>query len=350
MPCPTRPWAALVYPALDAGRGARAAVGADPAHLPPRRGRSRSRRGRARQDVLVGVAERLTARRFDALHFEGPGTDLRVGLLPTSRWLSARFETVDGIVHMPNLPTEEVFTAPDPLRVDGYVRSTKPLVVGGTIVRGLRVALRGRPGRVVRRRRGRRAAGALRRARRGRRRAWARSRSSTATAASARSTRSSTTRCIDENAASHIALGSAYEFTAGEQDHRAPEPLADPHRLHDRLARGRRHRRHGRRRARARAARRRLADLSAGRPPARPPTSPASPGTLGDPGEVPERLNGHDWKSCVGFTVHRGFESLSLRQFALMRTLAQRKRAGVRFVSGPAAWVRRASRPASLAA
>ena len=40
---------------------------------------------------------------------------------------------------MPNLPSEEVFTAPDPRRVDGEVRSTKPLVVGGTIVRGLRV-------------------------------------------------------------------------------------------------------------------------------------------------------------------------------------------------------------------
>jgi hypothetical protein len=32
---------------------------------------------------------------------------------------------------------------------------------------------------------------------------------------------------------------------------------------------------------------------------------------------VPERLNGHDWKSCVGLNVHRGFESLPLRWWAL---------------------------------
>jgi aminopeptidase len=48
-------------------------------------------------------------------------------------------ETVGGISHMANLPTEEVFTAPDPQRVDGEVRSTKPLVLGGTTIEGLRV-------------------------------------------------------------------------------------------------------------------------------------------------------------------------------------------------------------------
>ena len=57
------------------------------------------------------------------------------------------------------------------------------------------------------------------------------------------------------------------------------------------------------RRPRAGAARRRLADLS----------RRCRAATLSDLGEVPERLNGHDWKSCVGFTVHRGFESLPLR-------------------------------------
>ena len=67
-----------------------------------------------RADTLVGVAERLTERGFDALHYEGPGTDLTVGLLPGTRWQAARFETADGIRHMPNLPTEEVFTSPDP--------------------------------------------------------------------------------------------------------------------------------------------------------------------------------------------------------------------------------------------
>jgi aminopeptidase len=50
----------------------------------------------------------------------------------------ARWATVDGIRHLPNVPSEEVFTSPDPERVDGHVRSTKPLVLSdGTVVRGL---------------------------------------------------------------------------------------------------------------------------------------------------------------------------------------------------------------------
>jgi aminopeptidase len=86
--------------------------------------------------------------RFDALHYEGPGTDLTVGLLPSASWQAARFETVDGIEHMPNLPTEEVFTTPDPERVDGHVTATKPLVlIDGTVVRGLSVSFEG--GRAV---------------------------------------------------------------------------------------------------------------------------------------------------------------------------------------------------------
>jgi aminopeptidase len=98
--------------------------------------------------VLVGAAERVTDQRFDSLHFEGAGTDLVVGLLPSSRFRAARFTTVDGIEHMPNLPTEEVFSTPDPQRTQGVVRATKPLVVGGAIIRGLEVEFR--EGRAVR--------------------------------------------------------------------------------------------------------------------------------------------------------------------------------------------------------
>jgi aminopeptidase len=102
----------------------------------------------ARMDTLVGVAERLTARGFDALHYRGEGTDLTVGLIPGMRWVAARFETAGGIPHRPNLPSEEVFSSPDPQRVDGHVRSTKPLVLSdGTVVRDLRVEFAG--GRVT---------------------------------------------------------------------------------------------------------------------------------------------------------------------------------------------------------
>jgi aminopeptidase len=103
---------------------------------------------RSRADTLVAHAARLSERGFDALHYEGPGTDFTVGLLPGARWMAARFETVDGVQHMPNLPTEEVFTSPDPARLDGHVTASKPLVLhDGTVVRNLRVRFEG--GRVA---------------------------------------------------------------------------------------------------------------------------------------------------------------------------------------------------------
>jgi aminopeptidase len=81
----------------------------------------------------------LDALALDALHFEGPGTDLTVGLLPESRWIGGGIETRDGIAHVPNLPTEEVFSTPDWRRTEGTVRSTRPLALGGTVVRDLEV-------------------------------------------------------------------------------------------------------------------------------------------------------------------------------------------------------------------
>nr|MDQ4042173.1 aminopeptidase [Actinomycetota bacterium] len=104
---------------------------------------------RERMEAVTAAADRLTERRFDALAFSGPGTDLTIGLLGGSTWHAARFETVDGIEHMPNLPTEEVFTTPDPARADGHVTASKPLVlIDGTVVRNLRVSFEG--GRVAR--------------------------------------------------------------------------------------------------------------------------------------------------------------------------------------------------------
>jgi aminopeptidase len=82
-------------------------------------------------------ADALNERAFDTIRFRGPGTDLTVGLAPAARWRCATFETASGITHVPNLPTEEVFTSPDWRRADGYVRSTYPLVTSGTRVTGL---------------------------------------------------------------------------------------------------------------------------------------------------------------------------------------------------------------------
>src|SRR5439155_17632700 len=70
----------------------------------------------------------------------GPGTDLTVGLFRTSSWGAGDFTTRTGLRHLPNLPTEEVFTSPDPLRTEGHIAATKPLVLkDGTAIRGLRV-------------------------------------------------------------------------------------------------------------------------------------------------------------------------------------------------------------------
>ena len=88
-------------------------------------------------DKLVARAKQLDEHAFDAIHFDGPGTDLTVGLLPGARWLGGGGETVDGIFHVANIPTEEVFTAPDWRRTEGTVRSTRPLALAGMIVEGL---------------------------------------------------------------------------------------------------------------------------------------------------------------------------------------------------------------------
>jgi aminopeptidase len=147
VPCPTEPWAKLVFPDLlpeDAIDRLWEQV-ADVCRLDEP---DPIAAWNERADSLTAAAERLNERRFDALYFEGPGTDLTIGLLPSSSFHAARDTTVDGIVHLPNLPTEEVYATPDPQRAEGSVRSTKPLVLAdGTIIRGLEVRFEG--GRAV---------------------------------------------------------------------------------------------------------------------------------------------------------------------------------------------------------
>jgi len=129
---PTTGWAEQVFGEPDIERlwGAiAAAVRLDEAD-PVEAWREHSARLRAR-------CAQLDKLQLDALHFDGPGTDLQVGLLPESRWHGGGLDTAGGIPHIPNLPTEEVFTAPDARRTTGTVRSTRPLSLGGTVVRDL---------------------------------------------------------------------------------------------------------------------------------------------------------------------------------------------------------------------
>jgi aminopeptidase len=147
LPGPTAAWARLVFPDKD-DEEALAELWRQVAHVLRLDEPDPVAAWEQRADDLTAAARRVTERELDAVHFRGPGTDLRVGMLPNPRWLAARFETAWGLQHMPNLPTEEVFSTPDPQRVDGIVRSTKPLVLGGSIIRGLEVEFAG--GRAVR--------------------------------------------------------------------------------------------------------------------------------------------------------------------------------------------------------
>jgi aminopeptidase len=136
---PTVPWARLCYPGLD-DDAALARLWEEVKHVSRLDEPDPLEAWEQRIAQLEAAAEALNDARLDAVHFEGEGTDLTIGLLPTSIWRMARWSTVDGVRHLPNVPTEEVFTTPDPQRVEGRVRSTKPLVLtDGTLVTGLQV-------------------------------------------------------------------------------------------------------------------------------------------------------------------------------------------------------------------
>jgi aminopeptidase len=100
-------------------------------------------------DRLSSRAEVLNARGFDSLHFRGPGTDLTIGIHPDASWTSARMQTSWGREFLANMPTEEVYTAPERGRAEGYVRSTRPLYLPGlgALVRDLEVRFEN--GRIV---------------------------------------------------------------------------------------------------------------------------------------------------------------------------------------------------------
>ena len=102
---------------------------------------------RAHDDGLRKRAAFLNERRYSALHFRGPGTDLRVGLADDHLWMGGGTTAGNGLACIPNIPTEEVFTTPHCQRVEGTVTSTKPLSYQGTLIDGIRVRFAG--GRVV---------------------------------------------------------------------------------------------------------------------------------------------------------------------------------------------------------
>jgi aminopeptidase len=133
-------WARLVYPGLD-DDAAMAKLWEQLIYTLRLDEPDAAEAWRVRLGELHDAGTRLNDRQFDALRFQGPGTDLTVGLLPTSRFGSETpgMQTIDGVIHAPNLPTEEVTTTPDPLRAEGVVTTTKPLDVSGTVLRNLEI-------------------------------------------------------------------------------------------------------------------------------------------------------------------------------------------------------------------
>ncbi|HUV32147.1 MAG TPA: aminopeptidase, partial [Devosiaceae bacterium] len=143
---PTAPWAKRLFPDLGEqealGRLAEAifsasrCVGADPIAD-----------WKAHSDALGARRDWLNDHRFSALKYSGPGTDLTIGLADGHEWAGGAATAQNGVTCICNIPTEEVFTAPHAMRVDGVVRSTKPLSYQGTLIENIEA--RFEAGRIV---------------------------------------------------------------------------------------------------------------------------------------------------------------------------------------------------------
>ena len=138
MPCATSSWAEQVYGEPDLERLWQAL-----AHVCRLDEADPIAAWQAHIDILEARSALLNERRFDAVRFRGPGTDLTLGLLPQSRWYCCASTTNLGLRYVVNLPTEEVYTSPDRRRADGVVRTTRPVALtNGTIVRDLELIFR----------------------------------------------------------------------------------------------------------------------------------------------------------------------------------------------------------------
>jgi aminopeptidase len=213
---PSAGWAGAVYPELDA-QDALGRLWQNVAFIARLDTDDPVAAWRERTAELGRAAARLNEARLDAVRFTGPGTDLTVGLLPGSIWKGGGETTVDGIEHIVNVPTEEVFTTPDPQRTEGVVRATMPLELFGARIDGIEVRFEG--GRAV-------SIDAERGADVLRGRASADDGAARLGEVALVDGETRVGRCgrvfldtlYDENAASHIALGGAYASAVAEED------------------------------------------------------------------------------------------------------------------------------------
>jgi aminopeptidase len=174
---------------------------------------------------LHARADQLNAKRFSALHFKGPGTDLKVGLADDHLWLGGGTLAGNGRYCIPNMPTEEVFTTPHKDRVDGTVTSTKPLSHQGTMIEQIQVRFEG--GKIVEAHaaRGEQVLQRMIETDEGARRLGEVSLVPHSSPIAASGMLFLNT-LFDENAACHIALGQAYSSCLKNGDKLTPEELA----------------------------------------------------------------------------------------------------------------------------
>lgn len=133
---PSKPWAKTMYPELDEDAAVEElwkvifdvcrVTGGDPVG-----------EWKAHLDRLSELRDKMNGFDLESVHFTSAnGTDLTVGLAEQARWESAASKNEKGVVFLPNIPTEEVFTAPHKDKVDGIVYGTKPYVFNGQLIKG----------------------------------------------------------------------------------------------------------------------------------------------------------------------------------------------------------------------
>lgn len=96
----------------------------------------------AHEARLAEKSDVLNKEQFVALHYKAPGTDLTLGMPKNHHWEGAGSINAQGEKFIANMPTEEVFSAPDYRVADGYVTSTKPLSYNGNIIEGIKVTFK----------------------------------------------------------------------------------------------------------------------------------------------------------------------------------------------------------------
>ena len=139
---PSAPWAKKMFPELDTAAAIEKlwqlifdvcrVTGGDPVN-----------EWKAHLDRLMTLRDKMNAFDLESVHFKSSnGTDLTVGLADKASWESAGSKNEKGVDFLPNIPTEEVFTAPHKNKVDGIVYGTKPYVFNGQLIKGFHVTFK----------------------------------------------------------------------------------------------------------------------------------------------------------------------------------------------------------------